>query len=169
MTLASRLRTLSSVLRETDALRLLCEVGLPNDRGLWNETSDRIARQILPTPPDYEDLAELVARLFRAERDAEWLSSLPAELVGELMSLLAAEVLARGDVDHLLGDHAGLGPFVLRNLVALQPAHRTDAVREGLQRRGLHVAVVDRLDRPAVVVLDAAAYFEPARCRMCLR
>lgn len=88
-TLQARLSAvLTSVVREGDALRLLCEIGLPNDRGLWDETTDRIARRILPTPPDHGDLAELVARMFRAERDAAWLEGLPAVLVGELMTLL---------------------------------------------------------------------------------
>ena len=45
-------------------------------------------------------------------------------LLGQLMGVLAAQILARGDVDHLLGDHARLGPFVLRDLVAIEPAQR---------------------------------------------
>lgn len=73
--------SVAALLRDASALRLLCEVGLPNDRGLLHETSDRLARRFLPSPPDHGDLAELFARMFRTERDAEWVASLPAELV----------------------------------------------------------------------------------------
>ena len=39
--------------------------------------------------------------------------------LGALELLLAAEIFALGDVDHLLGDDAGAGEFELRDRVAV--------------------------------------------------
>ena len=80
---------------------------------------------------------------------------------------LAAEVLALGDVDHLLGDDAGLRAH--SNWVtglAVERAHRLRRVGE-VARQVLagDVAVVDRLDRAAVVFLDAAALLHPFDAR----
>ena len=69
-----RLRaTLSSVLRETTAVGLFAEAGIPNDRGLGSKTIDRIARRVLPRPPDDENLERFVSRVFRAPRDCAWI------------------------------------------------------------------------------------------------
>src|SRR5688500_3012005 len=40
--------TLGAVLRDTTAVALFAESGMPNDRGLGSETIDRIARRVLP-------------------------------------------------------------------------------------------------------------------------
>ena len=81
---------------------------------------------------------------------------------GAVELLLAAHVLALGDVDHLLGDDAELGPLVLGDRLAVERALGLRRVREiaGEVLAG-DVAVVDRLDRAAVVFLDAAALLDP--------
>src|SRR5687768_853181 len=48
--------TIGSVLRDTTAVALFAESGMPSDRGLGSETLDRIARRVLPRPPDERDL-----------------------------------------------------------------------------------------------------------------
>jgi site-specific recombinase len=80
--------TVRSVLAETSSLHLLCEVGLPNDRGLVHETSDRLARRFLPTPPAPHDLAELLSRCFRDKRDATWLRDVDHGLIEALAAQL---------------------------------------------------------------------------------
>src|SRR5262245_40462800 len=57
--------TLGSILRDTSAVHLFSEAGLPSDRGFGNETIDRISRRILPRPPDDENLERFVSRVFR--------------------------------------------------------------------------------------------------------
>src|SRR5262245_1239826 len=65
-----RLRaTLGSVLRDTNAVALFSEAGLPSDRGLAKETVDRIARRLLPRPPDEANFERFVSRVFRQPRD----------------------------------------------------------------------------------------------------
>ncbi len=81
---------------------------------------------------------------------------------GALELLLAAEVLAGGDVDHLLGDDAGAGEFQLRDHVAVEAAQRLVMRGERFRRmRGADIAVVFRLDVAALIFLDAAALLDP--------
>ena len=76
--------------------------------------------------------------------------------------LLAAEVFALGDVDHLFRDDAGAGEFELRDLVAVEAAQRLVVRGEGFcGMRGADIAVVFRLDVAALILLDAAALLHP--------
>jgi site-specific recombinase len=77
-----------AVLSESSGLMLLARLGLPTDRGFWNETIDRLSRRFLPEPVDESDLAQLVSRLLPGERDAIWLSSAPDELTVRLARAL---------------------------------------------------------------------------------
>ena len=83
--LATVVRT---VIAESNALPLLCETGLPNPRGMGTETADRIARRLLPTPSEPRDLSELLARMFKTEKDAAWLAEVSGSLCGELAARL---------------------------------------------------------------------------------
>lgn len=76
------------VVAETPAVRLLAEVGVPNDRGLLHETTDRLARRFLPRPPDRGDLADLFGRALLRRRDAEGIRLVPPELVRRLAAAL---------------------------------------------------------------------------------
>jgi site-specific recombinase len=75
---------LRDVLAASTGVKLFAETGLPNDRGLMQETSDRLARRFLPRPPEHGQLAELFARIFRQPRDASWITAIPDELFARL-------------------------------------------------------------------------------------
>lgn len=79
--------TLRSVLRETRALDLFAETGLPRAAGFFREASGRLIRRILPRPPAPRDLGELFDRLFPSPSDAAWLAALDDELVGRIGDL----------------------------------------------------------------------------------
>lgn len=81
---------IASVLRETSAVALFAEAGMPNDRGIGRETADRIARRLLPRPPDDEDLERFVSRVFRNDRDCAWIEETPIEVFEQLARLLAS-------------------------------------------------------------------------------
>jgi site-specific recombinase len=66
--------TVHAVLSSTRAIKLLGEIGLPNDRGLIAETTDRLARAVLPEAPAPHELWLLANRIFRTTRDLEWLT-----------------------------------------------------------------------------------------------
>jgi site-specific recombinase len=75
------------VCAEGDALPAL-ETGLPNDRGLWPESTDRLARRLLPSADSSRDLGALVSRMFPTMRDALWLAFVPDDLAARLVRLL---------------------------------------------------------------------------------
>ena len=82
--------------------------------------------------------------------------------LGAFELLLAAEVFAGGDVDHLLGDDAGAGEFELRDHVAVEAAQRPVMGGERFGgMAGADIAVVFRLDVAALIFLDAAAFLDP--------
>ena len=81
---------LTLVFTETDGLPLFAEAGLPNDRGLIDETSDRLARRLLPKPRDHHDLSRFVERLLPKDRDVQWLDDIAPDLFLRLIDRLGA-------------------------------------------------------------------------------
>ncbi|MBA3817667.1 MAG: gliding motility protein [Deltaproteobacteria bacterium] len=65
--------TVRGVLAGTRAVKLFGEIGLPNDRGLLAETTDRLARKFLPQPPALHELWALASRIIRTPDDLAWL------------------------------------------------------------------------------------------------
>ena len=64
---------LGVVLSSTRGVKLFGEIGLPNDRGLLAETTDRLARRFLPEPPALHELWMLASHVLRKPADLEWL------------------------------------------------------------------------------------------------
>jgi site-specific recombinase len=64
------------------------EAGLPNDRGLWPESADRLSRRFLPSADSERDLGALVSRMFPTMRDAVWLGFVPDDVAARLVKLL---------------------------------------------------------------------------------
>ena len=62
---------LHDVLAASTGVKLFAETGLPNDRGLVQETSDRLARRFLPRPPEHGQLAELYLTLQNRRNEGE--------------------------------------------------------------------------------------------------
>jgi site-specific recombinase len=65
--------TLHAVLSQTRAIKLFGEIGLPNDRGLLAETTDRLARRFLPEAPQPHELWMLASRILRKLDELQWL------------------------------------------------------------------------------------------------
>jgi site-specific recombinase len=78
---------LRDVLGASTGVKLFAETGMPNDRGLMQETSDRLARRFLPRPPEHGQLAELFARIFHHPRDASWIPAIPDQLLGRFAAV----------------------------------------------------------------------------------
>ena len=76
--------TLHSVLSQTRGIKLFGEIGLPHDRGLWAETTDRLARRFLPEAPAYNELFNLGGRMIRSIDDLKWLGPLADPLLHRL-------------------------------------------------------------------------------------
>lgn len=103
-------RLFCSVLAESSALKLFSRTGLPAELRIFSEAADRLARKLLPQPPDDSDLAALAYRLFPDAKASAWLEEAPPALIVDLVSqLLAGEQegdKGRDAVSHVLDDAA---------------------------------------------------------------
>ncbi len=87
-----------AIVIETRGIELFAEAGLPNDRGLTQETADRLFRRILPSPRDEHDLGKLVGRLFPSKESVDWLEDMPADIFQRM-----AEAVIPPGTEALLG------------------------------------------------------------------
>ena len=79
--------TLEVVLTNTRAVKLFGEIGLPNDRGLLAETTDRLSRRFLPEPPALHELWILAGHILRSDDDLAWLGTSADPLLHRLANL----------------------------------------------------------------------------------
>lgn len=76
--------TLGAVIEATRGVKLFGEIGLPNDRGLLAETTDRLARRLLPEPPATHELWRLAGHIIRSVDDLSWLGPAADPLLNRL-------------------------------------------------------------------------------------
>ena len=76
--------TLGAVIEATRGVKLLGEIGLPNDRGLLAESTDRLARRLLPEPPAVHELWRLAGHIVRSVDDLSWLGPAADPLLNRL-------------------------------------------------------------------------------------
>ncbi|MCP3139275.1 site-specific recombinase [Pyxidicoccus xibeiensis] len=81
-------RLVSAVCDGSRGLKLFAQVGLPAGQGFFSEASDRLARALLPAPPDPGKLSELLLRLCPVPEDADWLAGLSPALLAKLAALV---------------------------------------------------------------------------------
>ena len=73
-----------AVMEATRGVKLLGEIGLPNERGLLAETTDRLARLLLPEPPATHELWRLAGHIVRSVDDLSWLGPAADPLLNRL-------------------------------------------------------------------------------------
>ena len=168
--------TVRAVLSQTYAVKMLGEIGLPNARGLWAETTDRLARRVLPEPPAAHEMWALANRILRSRADIEWLGP-PADLllqrlaaagghawepirssVLDAISLLATRIAALGMAEafrtRTVAGAIRESPLYL--LTRAQPAQmpaliaasrqHLESVKVALEERGVSIDIVYSLD-----------------------
>jgi site-specific recombinase len=81
--------SIALILRETDGLTFFASSGLPSDRGLLAETSERLSRIVLPSPREDTDLSKLFLRMFPTDKDVDRFFNTPAEHFDRIVSLAA--------------------------------------------------------------------------------
>ena len=80
-------QTLRSIVRDTEALDLFADTGLPQGAGFASELLSRLVSRLLPAPPETRDLADVFDRLFPRDAATGWLEQLDAELAGQIIEL----------------------------------------------------------------------------------
>jgi site-specific recombinase len=79
----------AGILEETSSLALFAETGLPSDRGLTAEFSERFWRHLLPTPREDSDLSKLLIRIYPTHEEAERFATMPPEIFQRLVDAFA--------------------------------------------------------------------------------
>src|ERR1035438_5912779 len=74
-------QTLRSIVRDTEALDLFADTGLPQGAGFTHELLSRLISGLLPDPPETRDLADIFDRLFPHDFTAGWLEQLDARII----------------------------------------------------------------------------------------
>jgi site-specific recombinase len=80
-------QALRSIVRDTQALDLFADTGLPRGVAFMQELMSRVMSRVLPNPPDTRDLADIVDRLFPYVRVADWLEQLDPEHASRIVAL----------------------------------------------------------------------------------
>jgi len=102
---------LRALLRESDSLSLLCDAGMPVHSGFFGAVFERVEASLIPPAPNRRDLTAIVTLMFGSGLDAEWIDTLPADLLARIHALFgfaSAEDAARNST-----------PFSLDLLAAL--------------------------------------------------
>jgi site-specific recombinase len=88
--IGERYRTgIAEILKETNGVSLFSQSGLPSDRGLFTEISDRFFGHLLPAPREDKDLAKLFVRLFPSEREVDRFFGLSSQILDRIIDLSA--------------------------------------------------------------------------------
>jgi site-specific recombinase len=139
---------LHAVLSETEGLPLFAEAGLPNERGIVDETADRLARRFLPRPRDEHLLARFLGRLFPGRKDVTWLDSLPTPLFARFLAIL-------GDVSTAAPLAVSMGEAMCLMTARIQTLGLSEALRARQSMGSLRDSPFYRLPRSTDALLDA--------------
>lgn len=83
--------SLAALLAATNGVSLFAESGLPSDRGLFAELSNRILGLLLPAPRDYSELARLFIRMYPTKDEVDHFFSQPSENFDRMVTLVAPD------------------------------------------------------------------------------
>ena len=168
--------TLRAVLSQTQAVKLFGEIGLPNDRGLLAETTDRLARRFLPEAPRPHELWFLASHIVRKLDELTWLGPVADPLLHRLadaggdawdpvrvqildaISLISTRIAANGmnEAFRMRGSATGIRESPLYHLTKAKPAEMPalidasrkylEHVKQALEETGVSIDVVYSLD-----------------------
>lgn len=80
-------QTFRSLVRDTEALDLFADTGLPGRVAFSHEALSRLTARILPSPPVTRDLGDIFDRLFSKAEDGDWLESIDEALATDIVRL----------------------------------------------------------------------------------
>jgi site-specific recombinase len=80
-------KLIRSVLRDNDALSLLCDTGVATKPSFWGEMTERLRNHLIAPPPNKPELAVLFALGFVGPHDASWIHDLDDDLLRSLHDL----------------------------------------------------------------------------------
>ena len=81
-------KLIRSVLRDNDALSLLCDTGVATKPSFWGEMTERLRNHLISQPPNKPELTVLFALGFVGPHDASWVHDLDDDLLHSLYELI---------------------------------------------------------------------------------
>jgi site-specific recombinase len=102
---------LRALLRESDGISLLCDAGMPVHSAFFGALFERFESSLIPPAPNRRDLTAIFTLMFTSARDAEWIATLPTDLLTRIRDLFVYELDAT--------DRREAAPFSLDLLAAL--------------------------------------------------
>ena len=98
-------KLIRSVLRDNDALSLLCDTGVATKPSFWGEITERLRNHLISPPPNKPELTVLFALGFVGPHDAAWVHDLDDDLLHSLYELTHYQE-ERSDSNNLFKDMA---------------------------------------------------------------
>ncbi len=80
-------KLIRSILRDNDALSLLCDTGVATKPSFWGEMTERLRNHLIAPPPNKPELTVLFALGFVGPHDASWVHDLDDDLLRSLHDL----------------------------------------------------------------------------------
>lgn len=90
-------KTFRSLVRDTQALDLFADTGLPREAAFFHELLSRVFARFLPNPPDTRNLADFFDRFFPRTSDPDWLEQLDLEIVNRFMAMFQEDKTTTGE------------------------------------------------------------------------
>ena len=79
--------TLQGIVRDMDAMGLLCDSGMSAHSGFTGALIERLQDSLIPPAPNSRELSALFTLMFPSADDAQWVAALPRELQDKLSEL----------------------------------------------------------------------------------
>jgi site-specific recombinase len=98
-------KLIRSVLRDNDALSLLCDTGVATKPSFWGEMTERLRNHLIAPPPNKPELAVLFALGFVGPHDASWIHDLDDDLLRSLYDLASYQE-DKSDANNMFKDMA---------------------------------------------------------------
>lgn len=149
-------RTLRSIVRDSDAVSLLCDTGMPVRTGFLGALLERVEARLVPPAPTQRDLGALFTLMFHSAMEAKWIEALPPDLLDALVALLHHGIDDKGHED---GDDIAWNPFPRDMLAAMH------SLVGQIGATGMSQAVRNRLSRGRA---DELPFYRLARAMQAL-
>ncbi len=78
---------LRSIIKDTKALELFLNAGIPKHSGMWSEAFERVQIKLLPEARNDSDLVYVFTQTFKYDSDAAWIEQIDNETFVKLVEL----------------------------------------------------------------------------------
>jgi site-specific recombinase len=144
-------KLIRSILRDNDALSLLCDTGVATKPSFWGEMTERLRNHLIAPPPNKPELTVLFALGFVGPHDASWIHDLDDDLLRSLHDLTHYQE-DKSDSNYLFKD---IGEAIMILISYISSAGLSYSVRSRLRGVSGQDSPFYRLGKLAEDILNA--------------